>query len=171
MSFFKRLASGPSAERAYNRALDIYQTLRQYPVQSREYHFALIEICSQCQQAIAGNDRHGDAHVMLSNTYLLLHVDLFPLTSNSLPIKLAAAVIQHWSEEPMRQRPWTKNVDNGWSVHNMVSSSVAEAESMARHDIEYEMTNLKRELYSEALSSQALSVIREIALELRQGEI
>ncbi len=127
---------------------------------------ALIEICAYCQEAIAANDRHGDAHVMLSNTYLLLHIDLFPLTSSSLPIKLAAAVIQHWSEEPMRQRPWTKNVDNGWSVHKMVSSGLADAEPSGIGNIEGEMRNMKGKLYLEAVSSQALSVIREMVLEL-----
>ena len=165
MGFFKRLASGPSAERAYNRALDIYQTLRQHPVQSRQYHLALIEICSQCQEAIAGNDRHGDAHILLSNSYLLLHVDMFPLTSSALPIKLAAAVIQHWSDEPMRQRPWTKNVDNGRSVYQMVSSGLGDAEPSGARDSVPAMRRLKDGLYSEAISSQSLFALRDLVLD------
>lgn len=162
MSFLKRLSSGPAAERAFNHALDIYQGLRQYPVQSWPYHNALIEICSYCQQAIGANDRHGDAHVLLANTFLLIHIDTFPNTSNSLPIKLATAVIQHWADEPMRQRPWTKNVDNGWSVYGMVSSGLQEAEPSSVSDLEMEMRQLKGDLYLESISDQSLSIIREL---------
>lgn len=156
------MALGPSAERAFNRARDINQQLRQYPVQSRQYHQAILDICSNCQEAIKANDRHGDAHVLLSNAHLLLHIDVFPVTSSALPIKLAAAIIQHWHDQPMRQRPWTKNVDNGWSIYHMVSTVLSDAEPSAVGNPELLMRRLKGELYREAISSDSLMVVRDL---------
>jgi hypothetical protein len=40
-------------------------------------------------------------------------------------MKLAAAVIQHWSDEPMKQYPWTKNRENGQTIYSQVSEALS----------------------------------------------
>ncbi len=166
MGLFKRLSSRPRAERAFNQALDIFQTLCQYPIHSIQYHHALINAASYCQEAISMNNRHGDAYVLLSNVYVLIHIDIFSLSSNTFPLKLGAAVIQHWADEPMRQRPWTKNVDNGWRIYEIASTALKELNPEITN-VENEMRTLKNRLHREAISEDSLSIIQEIMRDLR----
>lgn len=151
MGIIKRLFSAPGANRAYNDALDIYRSLRQYPVFSPQYRQALLKIASLLQEGIKMNERHGDAHVLLANTFYLLHIDINPEPTISLPLKLAASVIQHWNDEPMRQYPWTKNIDNGQKIYDMVSSAIVLANPNLKYHIEQEMKKLKLRLYTTAL--------------------
>jgi len=124
MGFFQRLKSNPKAEKEFNQALDIYRQLRRHPERSMEYRAQLREIASKLRKAIALNERHGDAHVMLANAYFLMFLDGFPRVGELLPLRLAAAVIQHWADEPMRQYPWTKNRDTGQTMYSQVASAV-----------------------------------------------
>jgi hypothetical protein len=152
MGLFKRLSSSKKAEIFFNYALEIYQTLRAYPVRTLEYHEALLDIISSCQQAISVNDRHGDAHVLLANTFFLLHIDVFPGTSLSYPLIYAASIIQHWSDEPMRQYPWTKNIDNGRRIYDMVSNGLTMTDSIQKYRYEEAMRQYQEEFYKIALS-------------------
>lgn len=152
MGLFQRLRSGPKAERAFNAALDIYQSFRQLPEHSPGYRHELSRVVSLCQEAIALNDRHGDAHVLLANTYYLMYVDGFPNTGDPLPLQLAASVIQHWADEPMRQYPWTKNRDNGDSIHAMVARAFSVATSSDIEQSTAAMRSLVQAHYSIATS-------------------
>jgi len=124
MGFFDRIKATPKAEQHFNHAMDIYRQLRRYPEHSNQYRQQLTDIASSCRLAIQLNDRHGDAHVLLANTYWLMFIDGYPRAGDLLPLTLAAAVIQHWADTPMRQYPWTKNVDNGKTIYSQVSTAV-----------------------------------------------
>jgi zinc-ribbon domain len=124
MGFFQRLKSNPKAEREFNQALAVYKQLRRYPEHSPQYREQLKHIASSSRNAIALNDRHGDAHVMLANTYFLMFLDGFPQAGDLLPLKYAVAVIQHWAGEPMRQQPWTKNTETGQTMYSQVADAV-----------------------------------------------
>jgi len=153
MGFFQRVKQGPKAEKAYEGALGVYRQLRRHPVFSPEYRQQLVQIVQLCQQVIALNDRHGDAHILLANTYLLMHHDGYSPSGSAPPLHLAAAVIQHWVDEPMRQYPWTKNVDNGTTMYSQISSALAAAGTPST---QAEMARLKRSLYTTALSAGAV---------------
>jgi hypothetical protein len=161
MGFIKRLFSAPGANRAYNDALDIYQSLRQYPVFSSQYRQALLKIVSILQEDITRNERHGDSHVLLANTFYLIHIDINPEPTISLPLKLAASVIQHWHDEPMRQYPWTKNIDNGRKIYDMVSSAIVLANPNLKYRIEQEMRKLEFQLYPTALKVRTLKELTQ----------
>jgi len=153
MGFFQRVKQGPKAEKAYEGALGVYRQLRRYPVFSPEYRQQLAQIVRLCQQAIALNDRHGDAHILLANTYLLMHHDDYSPFGSTPPLHLAAAVIQHWADEPMRQYPWTKNVDNGTTMHGQISSALS---ADGTSSVPAEMGRLKRSLYTTAVSASTV---------------
>ena len=161
MGFIKKIKSTKKSGGEYNKALDLYRKLRQYPVKSSNYRNELLRIISLCQKAIENNDRNGDAHVLLSNTYFLMHIDLFSETTISLPLKLAASVIQQWNDEPMRQYPWTKNTGNGRKIYDMVSNALILNDSKLKYRIEQEMRQLKLQLFDEALTIKTLGELTE----------
>lgn len=152
-----RKSFSSKADRAFNDALKIFRLLNQYPVHSSQYRKALINIMSLSQAAIANNNKHGDSHVLLANTFFLLHIDLFSEKTISFPLKLAASVIQHWNDEPMRQYPWTKNVDNGKKIYDMVSNASVIADPNFKILFNQEMKKLKHEFYDKALNIRTLS--------------
>jgi len=147
------------ADTAFNDSLKIFRKLNQYPVHSSQYRKALIKIVSLSQAAITYNKNHGDSHVLLANTFFLLHVDLFSETVISFPLKLAASVIQHWHDEPIRQYPWTKNSDNGKKIYDMVSIAIIIADPNLKYKINQEMKKLKIECYEKALKIKTLAEI------------
>ena len=152
MGLFRRLGLAPKAERAFNDALDIYSSLRRYPERSSQYRQQLRHVVSLCQEAIALNEKHGDAHVLLANSYFLMYIDGFPETGNPLPLHLASAVIQHWADEPMRQYPWTKNTENGHRIRSMVADALLASHTDLTQDHEREMRRLKAASYTAAIS-------------------
>lgn len=152
MGLFQRLKSGPKAEKAFNDALGIYQSFRQFPEHSVRYRHELSRVVSLCQEAIALNERHGDAHVLLANTYYLMYVDGFPAPGDPLPLQLAASVIQHWADEPMRQYPWTKNRDNGESIHATVARALSAPSSSHTERGTSGMRSLVQTHYTTAIS-------------------
>jgi hypothetical protein len=152
MGLFQRLRSAPKAERAFNDALDINRSLQRYPERSPQYRQQLRQIVSLCQEAIALNERHGDGHVLLANAYFLMYIDGFPDTGNPLPLHLASAVIQHWADEPMRQYPWTKNTENGNTIHSMVADALLASRTGLTQDHQHEMRRLKAASYIAAIS-------------------
>jgi hypothetical protein len=123
MGFFQRLKTVPQAEREFNQALEVYRQLRAYPERSLQYRQQLRQVAASCRSAIALSERHGDAHVLLANMYFLMFIDGFPSAGDPLPLKLAAAVIQHWSDEPMRQYPWTKNRETAQTLYSQVTEA------------------------------------------------
>lgn len=152
MGFFQRLKSNPKAEGEFNEALAIYRQLRKYPEHSPQYREQLKHIASSSRNAIALNDRHGDAHVMLANTYFLMFLDGFPEAGDLLPLKLAAAVIQHWADEPMRQHPWTKNTETGHTMYSQVTDAVRDSLPNERGRGQGPMEALKATYYMDAVS-------------------
>lgn len=158
MGFLKKLFSPSSAGKDFNYALILYGRLRQYPIGSSSYHQALMEIIGILQDVLAKNNRDGDAHVLLANTYQLLHVDVFLDSDLSYPRKLAAALIQHWIDEPMRQYPWTKNIDNGYQIYDQVSGAKVFDDRFPVYRIgKKEMVQLKQQYYRDALQHKTLS--------------
>ena len=154
MGFFQRLKSDPQAEKHFKHALEVYGQLRRYPERSLQYRRQLVAISSSCRLAIQLNDRHGDAHVLLANSYLLMFIDGFPEVGDPLPLKLAAAVIQHWADEPMRQYPWTKNAENGHTIHAQVEDAVRTFLPTQRDPSS--LQQLKAQYYADAISRDML---------------
>jgi hypothetical protein len=151
MSFFQRLKSNPKAEKDFNQALDVYNHLRRYPVHSFQYRQQLKQIAISCRSAISLNDRHGDAQVLLANTYLLMFIESVPQVGDCLSLKLAAAVIQHWADEPLRQYPWTKFVENGQKIHSQVADTIRTFLSDQGHSVQSLMEGLKATYYADAI--------------------
>jgi hypothetical protein len=152
MGFLTRLLTGSKDQKAFNDALDVYGKLRQFDVQSAPYRRALLQVLRHCQTAIALNNRNGDAHVLLANTFLLFYVDMNIFAKDEEPLQLAAAVIQHWADEPMRQYPWTKNTDNGREIHRQVATALVDEHPEMERRLDQEMRTLASSLYSSALT-------------------
>ena len=155
MGFLERLKSAPQAERHFAEALETYGQLRRHPEHSQQYRRQLGSIASACRLAIQLNDRHGDAHVLLANTYLLMFIDGFPQVGDLMPLMLAAAVIQHWADEPMRQYHWTKNVENGHTIRAQIADAVHTFFPAGRDP--NTSSQLKLRYYSDAVSRDMLA--------------
>lgn len=157
MNFFKRLTSARESNNAFNDALTIYQSLRQYPVFSSQYREALLKVASLSQEAIKKSERNGDAHVLLANTYHLLYIDM---DTTIIPLEFAASVIRHWFDEPMKQHPWTKNVDNGLYIYNIISDGIQTNQPDLNSSVEKEMIRLKAQYYSIAITDKGILYLR-----------
>ncbi len=155
MNILERSESVPEAERAFGQALEFYGRLRELDVRSTDYVEAIVGVIGSCQNAISFDGQHGDAHVLLANAFYLQHLRIQPMTGNELPLKLAAATIQHWSDQPMSQPPLTMNVDKGCRIYEMIASALSELRPDCAGCEESEMRFLATELYSQALVADA----------------
>jgi hypothetical protein len=141
----------PEAERAFSQALDAHARLRGLDVQAIGYLEALSTVVGLCQDAISLSRQHGDAHVLLAHAFYLLHLAIYPVTSNALPLQLAAATIQHWCDQPVGEPPWTKDVDRGCRIYELIARAISEIRPDCADCEEREMRRLEPELYTRAL--------------------
>lgn len=152
MGLFDRFTAHRDADRAFAAALVIFEDLRSFPVYSEKYRSQLFNIVRILQNGIKSNNHHGDSHVMLSNTFLLIHNDFFPeITIYSKPLVYSAAIIQHWSDEPMRQYPWTKNIQVGMRVFSQVSEIIEISDYAPEIVTSRDMQTLKQLYYRNAI--------------------
>lgn len=141
----------PEAERAFAYALDAYKGLRGTGIEATGYLEALSDIITSCQEAIALDRRHGDAYVLLAQALYLWHLAIYPMTDNKLPLRLAAATIQYWCDQPVAKPPWTQNVDKGCRIYELVARALAELLPDCADCEEREMRYLEAELFPQAL--------------------
>ncbi len=151
MNILERSGSVSEAERLFGQALDFYGRARELDVRSTDYLDALHGVIVSCQKAIAVESQHGDAHVLLANAFYLLHLRTHSTSGNELPLKLAAATIQHWSDQRVGQPPLTLNVDKGCRNYEMIASALSELRPDCAGCEESEMRYLAAELYPQAL--------------------
>jgi hypothetical protein len=139
MGFIQRVRS----EKALNDALDTFQSLRKFPEKSTEYLAHLFTVKSLCQDAISINQSLGDAYVLLANVYFLIYIGDFPQIRKSLQLWQAAAIIQHWIDEPISQYPSTNNTENGKKIYSLVSNALVETGACLSGNVQIEMKRLK----------------------------
>ncbi len=143
----------PEAERAFTQALDSYGKLRGLDIETAGYLETLSGIIGSCQEAIFLDSQHGDAYVLLANAFYLFHLATYPITGKKLPLRLAAATIQHWCDQPVGQPPWTQDVDRGCRVYELVARALAEVLPDCADCEEREMRYLEAELFPQALTA------------------
>ncbi len=143
----------PEAERAFAEALDAYEALREIGIETTAYLEALSGIIGSCQEAILLDSQHGDAYVLLANAFYLFHLATYPMTEDRLSLRLAAATIQHWCDQPIGQPPWTQEVDQGCRTYELVARTLAEILPDCADCEDREMRYLEAELSPEALAA------------------
>ncbi len=153
MNTLERSDTSAAVERAFGQALEAYGRLRELDVESPEYVDALVAMIGSGQETISLDAQHGDAHVLLAHAFYLLHLQLHPLEVNERPLRLAAATIRHWSDQPMRHPPLTMNVDKGCRVYEMIAGALSEMQPDCAEREEMEMRYLETELYPQALTA------------------
>ncbi len=141
----------PEAERTLEQALDAYERLRESGVETVGYLEALSGIIGSCQEAIFLDRQYGDAYVLLANAFYLYHLATYPMTDNMLPLRLAAATIQHWCDQPVGQRPWTEDVGRGCRIYELIAHTLIEILPDCADCEEREMRYLEVELFPQAL--------------------
>ena len=140
--------------RAYDQALDIKRQLGDFGPESTGYVQALHAIVRLCQDALAENECHGDAQVLLADAFYLLHLQIHPRTGSDLPLRLAAATIEHWSDRRLCPDSSTDDAALGCRVHELVASALAEICPDCAEGEEREMRYLEGELYATALVTE-----------------
>ncbi len=151
MTILERAESVPEAQGAFGQALEFYGRLRELDVRSADYLDALTGLIRSSQSAISMEGQHGDAHVLLANAFYLAHLRVQSISGDDLPLKLAAATIQHWSDGPMSQPPFTMNVDKGCRTYEIIAGALSELQPDCLDCEESEMRYLAAELYTQAL--------------------
>ncbi len=141
----------PEAERAFGQAIDAYEKLRGAAIDSARYIEALSGIIGSCQETISLDRQHGDAYVLLANAFYLFHLATYSTTENKLPLRLAAATIQHWCDQPVGQPPWTRDVDKGCRTYEQIARALVEILPECADCEEREMRYLETELFPQAL--------------------
>ncbi len=141
----------PEAERAFTQALDAYERLRELGPETAGYLEALSGIIGSCQEAISLDRQYGDAYVLLANAFYLFHLATYPMTDNKLPLRLAAATIQHWCDHPVGQHPWTEDADRGCRIYELIAHALVEIVPDCADCEEREMRYLETELLPQAL--------------------
>ncbi len=139
------------AERAFTQAMEACQQAKQLDVRSEEYRGAITKVIRLCQEAISLDAQHDGAHVLLANALYRLHLLIYPHRGRDLPLKMAASVIQHWSDQPIRQHRSAASVENGCRVYDAIAGEISEILPECAEREEMEMRFLEGELYKRAL--------------------
>ncbi len=151
MNILENPATAPESERAFSEAVKLYEALRLHDPHSDAYGTALVDLVRSCQGVIAVDGEHGEAHVLLAYSYYLLHLHVYALGCSNPALLLAAATIQHWSDQPIRQHLSAANVEKGCRVYDLIAGELAEMEPECADREEIEMRYLETKEYSRAL--------------------
>jgi hypothetical protein len=162
--------SNSEPDKLFREANEIYRTLPQAGPGSWEYRLRAHEVISRLRSAIELEKNHGDAHVLLANTYLLLDLSISAGDKHILPINFpllyAVATIEAWSSSPMRRYPFTKNVKNGKIMHESILHELAKYYSQPSTK---NKQFIVEKLYNEAISDNILSPSRSTYLQDELG--
>ncbi len=144
-------AAARDSESAFNEARGLYERLRELDPNSRPYLDSVVGLIKACQAVIAVDAEHGEAHVLLAYAYYLLHQYIFSRTHARQALSLAAATIQHWSDQPIRQHLSAANVEKGCRVYDLIAGELSEIEPECAEREEVEMRFLESSQYARAL--------------------
>ncbi len=151
MGIVRDSPTAPEAERAFAQALNAYERLRGVGLESGDYLATLSRIIGSCQEVVFLDSQYGDAYVLLANAFYLFHLATYSKTENKLPLRLAAATIQHWCDQPVGQHPWTQDIDRGCQIYELIAHTLAEILPDCADCEEREMRYLEAELFAQAL--------------------
>ena len=169
MSIFKRFGKARTAGKYFNEA-NKYWKLAEQPFRAKD-EFALannlIDVIRNCQLAIAEDENHGDAYVLLADALLLGGVS-DPIKADEerswYLITRAAAVIHIWWTLPNRNYPITKNVNRGEKLFRTILDIVNAGELEAKKD-PMKLINSYREQYADnTISLEGLEEISDVLL-------
>ncbi len=152
MNILESPTTAPESERAFNEARKLYEQLRELDPHSRAYLDTVVDMIRSCQAILAVDSEHGEAHVLLAYSFYLLHLYSFPLRASCIPLSHAAAVIQHWSDQPIRQHLSAANVEKGCRVYDLIAGELSEMRPECAEREEMEMRLMETSQYFQALA-------------------
>ncbi len=151
MNILEGSGNATEAERLFNQAAELCRQAKDLDVRSSDYLEAVLKVIGLCQTVISIERQHDDAHVMLANAFYRLHLQVYPKSGDGFPLKLAAATIQHWSDQPIRQHRSAMSVEAGCRIYDVIAGELSEIEPECADREDFEMRYLESELYSRAL--------------------
>ncbi len=169
MGFFRRFGKTRSVGRYFNEA-NKYWKIAERPFKAKD-EFALvhnlIEVIKNCQLALAEDDNHGDAYVLLADALLLAGVS-DPIKADKerswYLVTRAAAIIDTWYTLPHRDYPITKNVRQGEKLFQTILG-IVNAGELEADKYPMKLINSYREQYaSAAISPEGLEEISDVLL-------
>lgn len=146
----------------YNEAKSHYTRLRFLMSDLPRFRYELGEVIRLCLWSIAVDDRQGDGYVLLANAYSLLdnHVG-YSSPDRFYYERWAASLIQHWSETPLRNYPFTKNTEIGITLYNNILDEVIRELKCSREQAISQMKVWSQEYLLEALNPASYGKIKE----------
>lgn len=153
MNILEGSETAAEAERAFTQAVEACKRAGELEVDSEEYRGTILTVIDLCRKAIALESQHDDAHVLLANAFYRLHLQIYPRAGQDLPLRFAAAIIQHWSDQPIRQHRSAMSVEKGCRVYDTVAGELSEVQPECADREEMEMRFLEGGLYHQALTS------------------
>jgi hypothetical protein len=169
MSIFKRFDKARTAGKYFNEANKYWKRAKQPFIAEDEFTLArkLVEVIRNCQLAIAEDENHGDAYVLLADALLLAGVSE-PIKANKerswYLVTRAAAVIDTWYTLPNRGYPVTKNLIQGEKLFRTILDIVNAGELEAQKD-PMKLINSYREQYAkDTISQKGLEEISDVLL-------
>ncbi len=110
----------------FNRAARIFGQLRYLEEDSLEYWQLIVQVIELCWESISQNKRDGDAHIMLSNTYLLAAFRAFQEFKPEgyvYNLSRCAAVIYEWKTN---RSMYSKEKEQGEKIYRQVAKLLEE---------------------------------------------
>lgn len=159
MTILETPAPAPTSEAAFQKARDLNERLRGLDTHSPAYLETLVTLITACQGTISSAAEHGEAHVLLANGCYLLHLEIYRTTHSRLALSLAAATIQHWSDQPIRRHLSAANVEAGCRVYDLIAGELSEIEPEYADREEMEMRYMETAMYSKALVTDPRDLI------------
>ncbi len=143
----------------YNQAIEQFQKLRQLDSTDPAYSGTLLKVINRCQLAIHKEPKHGDAHILLANTYLLAALT-FPYGDvRSYALARSAAVIQHCMVDPMPMR----EQEIGSRVLNKVENELEKGSpSWAGETLPADLEELHDAYYGKALDHSSVEELSKL---------
>ena len=120
----------------WNEAKDHFTRLRYLTGNRPRYRYELGEVIRLCQWTIAADARFGDAYVLLANAYSLLDAEVSsPADDPHLYLKWSASLLQHWADTPLRNYPFTKNIEIGHTLYRDIMQQMSRLQKLSPPDL------------------------------------
>lgn len=145
-----------------NDAIGHYSRLRFLTHDLPRYRFELGEVIRLCQWSIAADHKNGDAYILLANAYSELDSNVqFGASDHFQYMRWAAAIIQHWSDTPLRNFPFTKNKKIGEKLYEEILDSVIKNGGYSKDQGQHQMKTWSKSYVDDALNPRSYSDIKE----------
>lgn len=154
---------GSQKNDTFNQANKHFRNLRYYTSGSNQYINTILEIIRLCQMAIQKNKNDGDAHVLLSNAYLLAALSCTFGKGYPFFLARAAAVIQATRAGHL----YIKNRENADKIYNGIVEQLTSqmpdwVEGVQR--LSTDMNKLHQGYYSDAINPSHKDEIKTVLL-------